>query len=142
MAHGDGSIKHILAVLAGLVIVSACGVGLWIAARSSLQPLIVPGAQAVQVAQPSLMEQVISYHAPGAPYAWYLTVSRTLASMGWRSPARYLGGPPADPDSYFRSSSLWFVVVWEHVELHGGPYDAQITVQRWITIRWPSIVGA
>jgi hypothetical protein len=129
--------KRLLAVLGLLILIGMCGAGLWISARSAVQPFLVPGATDVQVHVRGLGTQEIRYRVPAAPDVWYFAVGRTLKAQGWRSPTRYTGGPPADPDVYIRVTYLWRAALWERASLDGSVQAAQITVQRWIVVAWP-----
>jgi hypothetical protein len=128
--------KRALAVLGLAALISMCGAGVWTGSRPLVQPFLVSGAQEIQVSVQGWGAEHISYRVPPSSDAWYITVGRALSTHGWRSPTRYVGGPPADPDMYIRVTPFWRVAVWERASLGGSLQAAQITIQRWIVIDW------
>lgn len=126
-----------LVVLGLVLVIGMCSTGLWISTRPLVQPFLIPGATEIDVSMQGWGTQRIRYRVPPSSDAWYFTVGRTLTAQGWRSPTRYTGGPPADPDMYIRVTSFWRVALWERVRLGGRAETAQLTVQRWINITWP-----
>ena len=58
------------------------GLGIWYALRPPVTVLIVPDATELEVIGVGLGEQLISYRAPGTPYAWREILHRNLATRG------------------------------------------------------------
>ena len=127
--------RHILASIAALLLLSVAGLGI----RSALHPpvagMLAPGATHIAVVQPHMGERIITYDAPGPPYAWRATVGRDLATHGWVPPIWWRPNMPAT-NTYLHVSSFWFGAIWDAVELDGEPNVARISVRRWIELPW------
>jgi hypothetical protein len=71
-------------IIGTILILGTCGVGIWLAARPPVAPVLVAGATDIQVVRLGLWEQQISYYVPGRPYGWYWTVARQLEGQQWK----------------------------------------------------------
>jgi len=74
--------RRILAVLTRLISGTLIASSIWMLCYPAVTPLIVSGATDVQVVTAG--QRQISYRAPGPPYAWYVTVARTLETSSFR----------------------------------------------------------
>jgi hypothetical protein len=126
-----------VAVVGLLMMLVACGIGGWVAARPSLMLYVVPGARNVEMTAQGLATWQISYHAPGSPTTWYTDVAHHLESQHWSSPDRVEYGSLSR--TYSHAVSLGICELWEWAFLTLdplAPHIAQIKVRRWIAIPW------
>ena len=128
-------IRRLLFIITALLIISATSLGIRSALHPPVTSMIVPGATQIEVRQPSMGEQVISYHAPGPAYAWRATVEGDIARHGWERTNWWLPGMHST-FQYVYVSSPWFGAIWDAVELGGEPNIARISVRRWIELPW------
>jgi hypothetical protein len=126
--------RRTFAILAMLLSVTAGFAGTLIAIYPSTKPYEVPGALHFQVIATGLGQQLITYNAPGSRYGWYTTVSDNLERDGWLEWRKW--DPHTKSNVYTRISSLGIGYLCERAELRGGPYQAQISVSRWVYIPW------
>ena len=129
--------KPLTALVGVLLILTACTVGSWGAAQPSLAVLIVPDATDIKVVMRAWNTWQISYRAPGAPTTWSTDIAHQLEAEHWSSPDKVEYG--SLNRSYSRAVSFGFGELWEWIYLTFDPLrpqDAQITVRRWIAIRW------
>jgi hypothetical protein len=119
--------------LSGLLLLVLIGVGGWMALRMPPAVLVAPGAMEIQVIQINAGKQLITYCAPGAPYAWRVAVVRNLEQRKWTNP---LWWRPDQPLSLVRISRVGIALFWIQADLDGEPNVARITVRRWVEIPW------
>jgi hypothetical protein len=132
---------RIMAVLTLLLTCALAGSGSWMLFHPSVTSFLVPGATDIHVVSTGVWEWQITYDAPGPPYGWYFTLSRTIEGQQWnvRSLWRPDGSTMFDP-----VVPLWFErgyagVLWDEVVLapdHRDPQRATITLRRHLRIPW------
>jgi hypothetical protein len=132
---------RILAVLTLLLSGALVGSGSWMLFHPSVTPFLVSGATNIQVVSTGVWEWRITYDAPGPPYVWYFTLSRTIEGQQWndRSLWRPDGSTMFDPVVPLRFERGYAGVLWDEVVLtpdHRAPQRATITLRRRIRIPW------
>lgn len=130
-----------LAVLTLLLSGTLAGTGIWLFCHPSITPFLVPGASDIQVVSTGVWQWQITYDAPGPPYAWYFTLSRTLEAQHWNAGSRWRpdGSTMYDPVTPLRFEWGYTGVLWDEVVLipdHDQPQHATITLRRRIRISW------
>ncbi len=120
--------------LSGLLMLVMIGAGGWNAMRTPPTVLVAPGALDINVHHIAIGEQLITYRAPGPPYAWRVAVATDLQRAGWVNPPWWRPDMPVL--SYAKLSSWWFGTLWVQADLRGEPNGARISVRRWIEVRW------
>src|SRR5690242_16645409 len=108
-------------------------VGMWLAFRPPIQPLLPPDATGIHAVDSGLWEWTLTYRAPGLSYAWYFTVTHQLEASGWAPAEQHTGGPLPDHVTYIRMTSFGIVALCERVELDGDLHVAHARMRRWVT---------
>ena len=119
-----------LAILAILLVFGGAGAVVWRALHPPVGLFLASGATDIQVIDIDMGAQLITYHAPGAAYAWRATVERNLVQRGWVNPPWWHPGLPEL--NYIHRSEFGLGTLWSEVELRGDPHIAQIIVRRWV----------
>ena len=132
---------RILAVLTLLLSGALVGSGGRMLSHPSVTPFLVPGATDIQVVGTGVWEWQIAYDAPGPPYAWYFTLSRTLDAPQWndRTLWRPDGSTMFDPVTPLRFEREYAALLRDEIVLapdHRAPRRATITLRRRISIPW------
>jgi hypothetical protein len=135
------SLVRVAPVLTLLLSGALVGSGSWMLCHPSVTPFFVPGATDIHVVSTGVWEWQIAYAAPGPAYAWYITLSRTLAAQQWndRTLWRPDGSSMFDPVTPLRFERGYAGVLWDEVVLtpdHRAPQRATITLRRRIRIPW------
>jgi hypothetical protein len=126
--------RRISAALVVLLVINAVGAALWSVLYPPVAPFLAAEASNLRVQDLGVGQRLISYHAPGAPYAWRSSVALGLERNGWSIPR---WRDPAMPrQSYLRLSRRWFGTLWEQADLEGEPNSARILVRRRIEMGW------
>jgi hypothetical protein len=126
--------RYKFAILAILLAIGGVGAGVWRALHPPVGLFLVPGATNIQVLDIGAGAQLVTYHAPGAAYAWRAAVEHTLVQRGWVYPAWWLPGRP-NP-SYVYRLEFGLGALWSQADLHGEPNDARISIRRWVEVPW------
>jgi hypothetical protein len=132
---------RILAVLTLILSGALVGSGSWMLFHPSVTPFLVPGATNIKVASTGVWEWQIAYEAPGPAYAWYFTLSRTIAAQHWNASSLWRpdGSTMFDPMTTLGFERGYAGVLWDEVVLapdHRHPQRATITLRRRIRIAW------
>jgi len=115
------------AILAAMIAICllACGAGLWLARRSAVAPVILPGATNVVVISQGFNSIRVEYRAAGQPYEWRADIYRQLGSAGWRGFDYTFAGTraPFIVTSYSHAIQLGPFALVEHAVIGGDPTD-------------------
>jgi hypothetical protein len=119
-----------IALLSPLLILLACGVGAWVAARGLTDAFIAPGAADVRVAEVVLGQRVIAYRMPHPEDGWQSAIVRRLNLSGWSLVTDFYqwGDTEKYTPVYQRRTQLWFVQICERAQLLGDRSNAIISV--------------
>jgi len=123
------AMRRMLVIIAFVSTLSV-GLGIWYMLRPPVNVLIVPAATEVEVIRIGFGEQLITYQAPGAPYAWKTIIGRNLLAHGWTDPIWWRSDMPVR--SYWHMSRFWFGTVWDQADIWGESGVSKITTRRWI----------
>jgi hypothetical protein len=135
------SMWRILAILTLLLTGALVGSGSWMLFQPSVTPFLVPGATNIQVVRTGVWDWQIAYDAPGPPYAWYFTLSRTIEAQQWNDCNLWR---PDGATMFDRVVPLRFDwgnpgVLWDEVAItpdHRHPQRVTIMLRRNIRIPW------
>jgi len=142
---GSDPMWRIVAVLILLLSGTLAGSGVWLLFHLSVTPFVVPGATNIQVVSAGVWEWQIAYDAPGPPYTWYFTLSRTIEAQQWDPRSRWCPDTSTRYDPVttlgFERQYAWGYagVLWEEVMLtpdYRHPQRALITLRRHLRIPW------
>ena len=126
--------KKYLALLAVLVVVVACGAGVWPALAPSAARFVVPGASDVQVRSLARGTREISYRFDHPNLDWAALLDRQLRAQGWLPPD--YSGAKVQFTIYSYVNYIWIGSIWEQADVQGEAQRGHIVVQRWLRLRW------
>ena len=122
-----------ITIIGLLILLVACGAGVWIVQRASAAPFIAPGAADVRVTYNRFGEQTITYSMPNPDDAWQTSVARRLSKSGWdQVPDVYHWGRTETITTlavYTRTRHLWFVTIDDEAAFMGSRSSARIVVR-------------
>jgi hypothetical protein len=125
--------RTVRTVLVALVLLGGLALGVRRALQPPIDLLIVPGAVGIQLQSERVGEQVLSYHAPGAAYAWRAIVERRLVTHQWSLPGYWYPSTRSKP-IYRIEIAFGLGTYVRQVELAGEPNVARITIRHWVVL--------